>query len=58
MGEPPVVESDEKPERFLDDVPGNLGSLESLDASHHVGLPTRIAYQVDASFSARARELL
>ena len=32
-----------------DDVPGHLISLESLDASHYVALPTRIDYQVDSS---------
>jgi hypothetical protein len=50
MAETPVVESDEeKPGGFVDDdVRGHLVSLESLDASHHVALPTRIDYQVDS----------
>jgi hypothetical protein len=44
-----VVESDEeKPGGVLDDVPGHLVSLESLDASHRVALLTRIDYQVDS----------
>jgi uncharacterized protein YuzE len=44
----PVVESDEdKPGTILDyDVSGNLVSLEILDASRRVGLPTQIEYQV------------
>lgn len=43
-----VVESDEdKPGVILDyDVSGNLVSLEILDASHRVEIPTRIEYQV------------
>ena len=43
-----VVESDEdKPGIILDyDVSGNLVSLEILDASMRVGLPTQIEYQV------------
>ena len=50
MPETPVVGShEEKPGVFLDDdVPGNLVSRESLDASHRVALPTRIASQVDS----------
>ena len=44
----PVAESDEdKPGTILDyDARGNLVSLEILDASHRVGLPTQIEYQV------------
>jgi uncharacterized protein YuzE len=44
----PVEESDEdKPGIVLDyDAAGNLVSLEILDASRRVGLPTRIEYQV------------
>jgi len=44
----PVVESDEdKPGTILDyDASGNLVSLEILDASRRVGLPTQIEYQV------------
>lgn len=44
----PVTESDEdKPGVVLDyDASGNLISLEILDASRRVGLPTQIEYQV------------
>jgi YD repeat-containing protein len=44
----PVAESDEdKPGTILDyDAWGNLVSLEILDASRRVGLPTQIEYQV------------
>jgi uncharacterized protein YuzE len=44
----PVAESDEdKPGVILDyDEAGNIVSLEILDASRHVSLPTRIDYQV------------
>jgi uncharacterized protein YuzE len=44
----PVVESDEdKPGTILDyDVAGNLVSIEILDASRRVRLPTQIEYQV------------
>ena len=44
----PVAESDEdKPGTILDyDVSGNLVSIEILDASQRVGLPTQIEYQV------------
>ena len=46
----PVAESDEdEPGVILDhDASGNLVSLEILDASHRVTLPTRIEYQVAA----------
>jgi uncharacterized protein YuzE len=48
FGETPVTESDEdKPGVILDyDASGNLVSLEILDASRRMGLPTRIEYQV------------
>jgi uncharacterized protein YuzE len=44
----PVSESDEdKPGVILDyDEAGNLVSLEILDASQRVGLPTQIEYQL------------
>jgi len=44
----PVAESDEdKPGVVLDyDASGNLLSVEILDASRRVGLPTQIEYQV------------
>ncbi len=47
----PVAESDEdKPGVILDyDASGNLVSLEILDASRRVMLPTRIEYQVAPS---------
>ena len=46
--EVPVAESDEdKPGVVLDyDISGNLVSVEILDASRRVGLPTQIEYQV------------
>ena len=48
FAETPVAESDEeKPGVVLDyDAAGNLVSLEILDASRRVTLPTRIDYQV------------
>lgn len=48
FSETPVAESDEdKPGVILDyDASGNLVSLEILDASRRVGLPTQIEYQV------------
>ena len=54
LAEAPVAESDEgKPGVILDyDEAGNLVSLEILDASERVRLPTQIEYQmipVDAS---------
>ena len=44
----PVAESDQdRPGVILDyDAAGNLVSLEILDASHRVTLPSRIEYQV------------
>jgi uncharacterized protein YuzE len=44
----PVAESDEdKPGVILDyDATGNLVSLEILDASRRVAIPTRIEYQM------------
>ena len=44
----PVFESDEdQPGTSLDyDASGNLVSIEILDASRRVGLPTQIEYQV------------
>lgn len=46
--EPPVAESDEdKPGVILDyDDKGNLVSLEILDASRRVSIPSKIEYQV------------
>ena len=48
LAETPVAESDEdKPGIVLDyDAEGNLVSLEIMDASRRVGLPTQIEYQV------------
>ncbi len=48
FAEVPVTESDEdKPGVILDyDAAGNLVSLEILDASRRVMMPTRIEYQV------------
>ena len=48
FSETPVAESDEeKPGIILDyDAIGNLVSLEILDASRRVTIPTRIEYQV------------
>jgi uncharacterized protein YuzE len=48
FAETPVAESDEeKPGVILDyDAIGNLVSLEILDASRRVTIPTRIEYQV------------
>jgi uncharacterized protein YuzE len=48
FAEATVTESDEgKPGVILDyDASGNLVALEILDASHRVGLPTQIEYQV------------
>jgi uncharacterized protein YuzE len=48
FAETPVAESDEdKPGVILDyDTTGNLVSIEILDASRRVAIPTRIEYQV------------
>jgi len=48
FAETPVAESDQdKPGVILDyDAAGNLVSLEILDASLRVGLPTQIEYRV------------
>ena len=48
LAETPVTESDEdKPGIILDyDNKGNLVSLEILDASRQVNLPSKIEYQV------------
>jgi uncharacterized protein YuzE len=48
FSETPVAESDEdKPGVILDyDTMGNLVSLEILDASRRVNVPSRIEYQV------------
>ena len=57
FAETPVVESDEdKPGVILDyDAAGNLVSLEILDASRRVGLPTQIEYQVVADIEYRSQ---
>ena len=49
FSEIPVAESDEdKPGIILDyDAAGNLVSLELLDASQRVTIPSRIEYQVE-----------
>ena len=49
FSEGPVAESDEdKPGIILDyDTAGNLVSLEILDASQRVTIPSRIEYQVE-----------
>jgi uncharacterized protein YuzE len=49
FSEVPVAESDEdKPGIILDyDAAGNLVSLEILDASQRVTIPSRIEYQVE-----------
>jgi len=49
FSEAPVAESDEeKPGIILDyDATGNLISLEILDASQRVSVPSRIEYQVE-----------
>jgi len=48
LADEPVAESDEdKPGVILDyDAAGNLVSLEIVDASRRVSLPSRIEYQV------------
>ena len=48
LADSPVAESDEdRPGTILDyDALGNLVSIEILDASRRVGLPTQIEYQV------------
>ena len=48
LADSPVAESDEeKPGTILDyDASGKLVSIEILDASQSVGLPTQIEYQV------------
>lgn len=48
FSEAPIVESDEdKPGMILDyDAKGNLVSLEILDASSRVSVPSKIEYQV------------
>ena len=50
FAETPVAESDEdKPGVILDyDTSGNLVSLEILDASRRVTLPSKIEYQVSS----------
>lgn len=47
--EAPIEESDEeKPGMILDyDAAGNIVSMEILDASRRVSVPTRIEYQVE-----------
>ncbi len=51
LADSPVAESDEdKPGTILDyDSNGNLVSLEILDASKRVSIPSRIEYQVSST---------
>jgi uncharacterized protein YuzE len=51
LSDTPVAESDEdKPGVILDyDAAGNLVSLEILDASQSVSIPTQIEYRVEPS---------
>jgi len=55
LNETPVAESDEdKPGIILDyDADGNIVSLEILDASHRVGQPTQMVYEL-AGHTAQA----
>jgi YD repeat-containing protein len=53
LAQTPVVESDEdRPGVILDyDAAGNLVSIEILDASQRVGMPTQIEYRMMSAIS-------
>ncbi len=54
LAQTPVVESDEdRPGVILDyDAAGNLVSIEILDASQRVGMPTQIEYRMMSAISS------